>query len=216
MMHKTQLKTNYAVLLALCCLSAAASAEPKTESAGQQAYKKIQGMVRQLTEEKQALAAENAELLAKVTKLEALAQQIAPLQAEVALHKTQADSLRNNNGTLEAQLATEQHKQQDLHRKLKEVVAEAKKIQTDNQLLVAAVQEREHWIKQCGDNNHALIEANTAMLGKYQEKGFWDSVAEMEPITGIGKVASQNTVEAYQFKLQDLKVTDFEPAANGK
>ena len=215
-MHMTQQKTKYGVLLMLCCLSTAALAEPKTESAGQQAYKKIQGMVRQLTEEKQALAAEKAELLAKVNKLEAVAQQIAPLQAEVALHKGQADSLRNNNGALEAQLANEQNKQQDLHRKLKEIVAEAKQIQTDNQLLVAAVQERERWIKQCGDNNHALIEANTAFLGKYQEKGFWDAVAELEPITGIGKVAGQNTVESYQFKLQDLKVTEFEPSANGK
>jgi len=34
-------------------------------------------------------------------------------------------------------------------------------------------------------------------------------VAEIEPFTGIGKVETQNRVETYQFKLEDLKVTDF-------
>ena len=207
-------------LLVLCLLGAQTIAAPKPESAGQQALKKAQGVVRQLTEEKQALETEKTALLEQVKKLELVAKQIEPLQGEILLHKTQEDTLRNTNGALETQLQREREKQQELHRKIKEIVAQAKQIQNDNQLLVSAIGERERWIKQCTDKNLSLIEANRALVGKYQDKGFWDKAAELEPFTGIAKVETQNTVETYQFKLEDLKVTDFEgnmnPVSQGK
>jgi chromosome segregation ATPase len=202
--------------LLLLCLLGTAIAEPKPESAGQLALKKAQGVVRQLTEDKQALEAEKATLLEQIKKLETVTKQLEPLQNEVVLHKTQEDTLRSNNDTLAAQLKSEQDKQQAIHAKLKEIVSQAKQIQVDNQLLVAAVSEREKWIKQCTVKNTGLLEANRSLMGKYQDKGFWDEVAELEPFTGIGKVESQNTVQTYQFKLQDLKVTEFEPEANSK
>lgn len=195
--------------LLLLCLMGTAIAEPKPESAGQQALKKAQGVVRQLTEDKQALEAEKATLLEQIKKLEAQATQLPALQNEVVLHKSQEDTLRNNNDSLAAQLKSEQDKQQAIHKKLKEIVAQAKQIQADNQLLVAAVTEREKWIKQCTVKNTDLLKVNQSLLGKYQEKGFWDEVAELEPFTGIGKVESQNNAETYQFKLQDLKVTEY-------
>ncbi len=202
----------FAVCLLVCLSGATAFAAPKQESAGQQALKKAQGVVRQLTEEKQVLETEKAALQEEVKKLTGVAQQLGPLQAEILLHKTQEEALRNNNGILAAQLQGEREKQQNLHQKIKDIVTQAKLIQNDNQLLVAAVKEREHWIKQCTGRNKQLLEANHALLGKYQDKGFWNKVAELEPFTGIGKVDTQNTVETYQFKLDDLKVTEFADA----
>jgi chromosome segregation ATPase len=196
-------------MMILLLHGATALAAPKQESAGQQAFKKAQGVVRQLTEEKQALETEKTGLLEQVKKLESIVKQLEPLQGEVQLHKTQAETLRSSNGTLATQLLGEREKQQNLQRKIKEIVAEAKLIQNDNQLLVTAIAERERWIKQCADKNRQLVEANQALVGKYQDKGFWDKLAEIEPFTGIGKVESQTTAETYQFKLEDLKVTDF-------
>ncbi|MDO9106864.1 MAG: hypothetical protein Q7U57_18130 [Methylovulum sp.] len=200
---------NIYLLLLLLLPGIAAHAAPKQESAGQQAFKKAQGVVRQLTEEKRVLETEKAALLEQLTKLENIVQQLEPLQGELQQHKTQAETLRASNSALSAQLDIERRKQQELHGKIKTIVAQAKLIQNDNQLLAAAVTEREQWIRRCSDNNRQLLEANQALLGKYQDKGFWDKLANIEPFTGIGKVETQNTVETYQFKLQDLKVTDF-------
>jgi len=198
------------LLLLLCLLSGAnAAAAPKQESAGQQAFKKAQGVIRQISEEKRALETEKTLLLEQVQKLESIVKQLEPLQAETLLQKTQAETLRNANGALEAQVLSEREKQQNLRNKINEIVAQAKLIQNDNRLLVSAVGERERWMKQCSDKNGQLIEAHRALLGKYRDKGFWDKVAELEPFTGIGKVETQNTEETYQFKLEDLKVTDF-------
>lgn len=203
-------KTRHALLLCVFLLhDVQIGAAPKQESAGQQAFKKAQGVIRQLNEEKLALETEKAGLLEQLKKLESIAKQIEPLQGEIQLHLTQAETLRNSNGALEAQLNSERRKQEDLHRKIKEIVAEAKLIQNDNQLLVNAVNEREQWIRQCSDKNRQLVEADHDLVGKYRGKGFWDKVAAIEPFTGIGNVETQNTVETYQFKLEDLKVTAF-------
>lgn len=196
--------------LMLCLLGAETIAAPKPESAGQQALKKAQGVVRQLTEEKQALEAEKTALAEQIKKLELVAKQIEPLQGEILLHKTQEENLRTANAGLETQLQREREKEQDLHQKIKDIVAQAKQIQNDNQLLVSAVSERERWIKQCTDKNRSLVEANQALVGKYQDKGFWEKLGQIEPFTGLGKIETQNTVENYQFKLEDLKVTDYE------
>lgn len=97
-----------------------------------------------------------------------------------------------------------------MHGKIKEIVAQAKKIQGDNLLLVEAVKEREQWIGQCAQKNQAMLETNGELVRFYQDKGFWDKVGDLEPLTGIGKVNTENTVQDYQFKLRDLKVTPFE------
>ena len=204
-----------ALLVLICLLHGAdACAAPKQETPEQQAYKKAQGVVRQVTEEKRALETEKAGLLEQVKKLESAVKQLEPLQGEVQLHKTQAETLRNANSALEAQLSSQRGKEQDLHQKLKDIVAQAKLIQNDNQLLVSAVKERGQWIDQCSDKNRQLVEANQALLGKYLDQGFWDKLAETEPFTGIARVDTQNTVESYQFKLEDLKVTVFSDGAD--
>ncbi len=202
---------NCKTLLTLIYLlhGAQVGAAPKQETPEQQAFKKAQGVVRQLSEEKRTLESEKAGLQEQVKKLESIVLQLEPLQGEVQKHRTQSEALRSANSGLEAQLNSEREKQQGLHSKLKEIVAQAKLIQNDNRLLVGAVNERAKWITQCSDKNRQLVDANQVLLGKYRDKGFWDELAEVEPFTGIGKVDGQNTAETYQFKLEDLKVTAF-------
>jgi len=196
-------------LLVMLWISTTHAAVPKQPSANSQALQKAQGMVRQLSEEKAALEAEKNALQEQMKKLEAQVKQLSPLQAEVQRYQADAETLRGNNGALNSQLSTVRQKQHALQHQLREIVGQAKQIQADNQLLVSAVREREQWINRCRGKNQQLVAANQDLLGKYQERGFWDRVAELEPFTGIGKVETQNSVETYQFKLEDLKVTEF-------
>lgn len=191
----------------LLCLAQGAAAEPKQESAAQLAMKKAQGALRQLGEEKRALETEKAALQEQLAQLDGIAKQVPPLQSELQQHKAGADSLRQANQALEAQLHGEQERSQSLQRKLREIAAAAKQIQGDNALLLAAVQERQQWIAQCSDKNRQLLEANQELLRQYQDKGLWSSLAEQEPFTGIATVATQNTVETYRYKLEDLQAS---------
>lgn len=192
------------------------AAQPKQSDAAQQALKKAQGVLKQLGEEKAALEAEKktlsdekTALQSQVEKLESALKQISPLQAEVAAQKSAADSLRNSNGALSSQLSRLQANERELNKKLQETVAQAKLIQNDNQLLVSAVQERERWIGRCDEKNRDVIHAANELTTKYQNKSFLEKLSEVEPFTGIGNVEMENTVQNYQFKLEDLKVTKF-------
>jgi DNA repair exonuclease SbcCD ATPase subunit len=193
-------------------------AAPKQNDAAAQALRKAQGMLRQLSEEKAALEAEKKALADEAEKLRGEVARLEPLKGQVEQYRAGLENSRNTNGALQEQLQRAGTRERNLQDRLKEIVAQAKAIQNDNQLLVAAVREREKWIGQCADNNKALIAANGEMLDKYRNKGFWDKLAEAEPFTGIGQVDAENAAEAYQFRLQDLKVTPFEaePDAAGK
>jgi hypothetical protein len=48
------------------------------------------------------------------------------------------------------------------------------------------------------------------MLDQFKTKGFWEQVMANEPLTGIGHVEEEVKAETYQFKLEDLAVTDFQ------
>jgi len=193
-----------------------ATAAPKTND-GSAAIKKAQGIIRQLTQEKAALAAEKTALLtektaqdAKLGSLEENIKKLQPLPAEVERYQSALASVRS---ALEAQLGQEQQRYQALLQKHNDVVVKAKAIYADNQLLVQAVQEREQWIAQCSTRNQELNTAYLKLLGKYQDKGVWQQLAELEPLTGIGKVKTETVVEAYKYKLQQLKMTPFQAQA---
>jgi hypothetical protein len=72
------------------------------------------------------------------------------------------------------------------------------------------VKEREQWIGQCQQKNNNMAAAQAELIQRYQDKGFWDTLGDVEPLTGIGKVKTENAVQDYQFKLEDLKATPFE------
>jgi chromosome segregation ATPase len=196
--------------LVLAIHSTAPAAEPKGDPAAQQALRKAQGMLRDLTQQKTQLETENATLKEQLTKLEADVKRLEPLQGEVERGKVSIESLKSSAGALESRLGQEQEKFSQFAARHKEMVAQAKKIQGDNQLLVAAVKEREQWIGQCGERNRAMLNANQELVGKYKDKGFFDKVAELEPLTGIGRVEAENVEQNYRFKLQDLQMTPFE------
>jgi chromosome segregation ATPase len=200
-------------LLASLAWSLEVSAAPKQNDAAAQALRKAQGMLRQLSEEKAALEAEKKALADEGEKLRGEVARLEPLKGQIEQYRAGLEDSRSANGALQEQLRRAGTRERNLQDKLKEIVVQAKSIQNDNRLLVAAVQEREKWIAQCAENNKALIAANGEMLEQYRNKGFWDKLAEMEPITGIGRVETENLAEAYQFKLQDLKVTPFETEA---
>lgn len=212
------------LMLAVIFSSSTFAVQPKQSDAAQQALKKAQGVLKQLNEEKAAIEAEKNALVQEKTalsadktalqtqigKLESELKQIPSLQSEVAMQKSAADSLRNTNGALNLQLSRSQANERELNKKLQDTVAQNKLTQADNQTLVSAVQERERWIGRCGEKNRDVIAAANELSAKYQSKSAWATLSEIEPFTGIGNVETQNTLQNYQFKLDDLKVTSFE------
>jgi hypothetical protein len=75
----------------------------------------------------------------------------------------------------------------------------------------ALVAEKATWEAEKTTQN-AKLASLEEILNKYKEKGVWEQLAELDPLTGIGKVATENVVQDYKYKLQQLKITPFKPA----
>jgi DNA repair exonuclease SbcCD ATPase subunit len=190
---------------------------PKQDAAVQQVLRKAQGAIRQLSEEKTKLEADNAALQKdkaalqeQIAKLEASVKQLEPLPAEIDKQKALIEGLQKDKAGLEGQLTQGRDREQGLHGKLKNTVGLAKQIRADNQLLVAAVKEREEWIARCQQKNTHLAELQEQIIHSYEEKGVWEAMADAEPLTGIAHVKTENAAQDYQFKLDDLKATPFQ------
>lgn len=186
---------------------------PKQSNAGDQALRKAQGMLRQIGQEKAALEAEKSELLQQVKNLEAEVKRLQPLQQEIDRYRASTENLQGLKGKLESDLEKAQKRAQKQLKKQQKIIDQARQIQNDNQLLVAAVQEREQWINVCTANNSNLVEINQELLNKYQKKGFFQKLGELELLTGISNVTTENLVESYQYRLEDLTVTRIQKAA---
>ncbi len=202
----------FVILLFFVCGFKVAVAEPKTAD-GSVAIKKAQGLIRQLSQEKSALEAEKTAWLtektgleSKLKTLEETVKKLQPLQGEVEHYKTSLESTKSN---LEGQLSQERQQKQNILQKHNDVIVKANAIHADNQLLVEAVKEREQWIEQCTGNNKKLHEANSAILKKYEEKSFFQQMRELEPITGIGNIETESTVEDYKYQLKQLQITPY-------
>lgn len=185
---------------------------PKQSNAGDQALRKAQGMLRQLGQEKTALETEKSELLQQVKNLEAEVKRLQPLQQEIDRYRAGTENLQGIKSKLESDLEKAQKRAQAQLKKQQKIIDQARQIQNDNQLLVAAVQEREQWISVCAANNVNLVEINQELLNKYQKKGFFQKLGELELLTGISNVTTENLVENYQYRLDDLTVTRFQKA----
>lgn len=189
-------------------------AEPKAAPPGGDAIRKAQGLIRQLSQEKQTLeaekaawAAEKSALEGKLKALESQARLLPALQDQVERYKAGLDAVRGN---LENQLAQQRQREQALLQKHNDVVLQARDIREDNTVLVQAVREREQWISQCGDLNRKLREVGRDIVEHNGDKSLFQQLAELEPVTGIGQVQQEAQAETYHYRLQQLKVTPFE------
>jgi chromosome segregation ATPase len=192
--------------------------EPKTSDGGG-AIKKAQGLIRQLSQEKTALEAEKAAWLAekagldaKLKSLEAALAKLQPLAAEIERYKAGLESMKAAYESQQGQLGQERRNQQALVDKYNAVIVKANAIYADNQLLVQAVRERETWIEQCSANTQKLRTAALELIDKYRGKSLLQQLGELEPLTGLGQIETETTVEEYKYQLKQLKITPFKAA----
>lgn len=183
----------------------AQTAKAPNNSATDQALKKAQGMLRQVSEEKQALVTEKTQLQTKVDALEAQLKQMQALQGEVERQRNSAEALRSANQGLSGQLQQSRLQERSLGGQLQESSKLVDDLKSDNAHLLAASQEREQREQDCLAKNRQLLAAGQAMLERIDNKSLWEKLLEAEPVTGIANVERELQAQDYRFKLEDLK-----------
>jgi chromosome segregation ATPase len=209
-------------VLAMTLAATVAWGQPGNPDASlKEVLRKAQGVMRQLNADKTRLEAEKTALVSEKTALENRVKQLEDNihtleKLPAALERCQAgvESLQGVKTGLEAQIGEARDNAVKLKRQQQVLSEQSRLLQADNQWLVEAVREREQWIDRCGDNNQRLLQTQREWLKKYQEKPWWKRMAELEPLTGIGAVQTENAAESYRYQLHRLQVTPYTPATN--
>ena len=148
-------------------------------------------MLRQMTLERDAVQAENTRLKIEV---EALNRKHAGVKksSDTALAKS-----RESIAVLSADL--------------KQTAQNLLRTESEKTLLQETVVGQAQQVETCESHNVKLLQVNQDLLGHYEKKGFFDSLMQREPITGLKGVELENIVQDYQDRLDRLVFRKKEP-----
>ena len=204
------MKNRLVILLAIPVIFSSFSAfgEARRDGGADDPMRRAQLMIRQLSQQKSSLEAENAKLNQDIQglngQLEKLESQIAKMQKKLA-----SSSTRNEQLTDRVKSDIEKFKQ--LADRFRETSTKLAGANRDNTHLIKAVEERETWINQCHNKNNEMFNANQELLTLYENKSAWDTFKQKENVVGLAKVDLENQLQEYEFKIEDLKTITFRP-----
>jgi chromosome segregation ATPase len=190
----------------LLLVSVTAQAAPRVET-GDNVQRQAQMLMQQMAAEKTVLQKQNGELTAKLAELESRIKQ---LEAEAKQRSGELTAAQRNNEGLRGRVERDSERFKDLSERHGATTSTLRDALADVQLLQSAVQERDHWISQCQTKNEDMFKTNMDLLSAYRDKGALDALAQREPVTGLGSIKVENTVQEYQFRLEDLRTVKFE------
>ncbi len=208
-----KLKSTSAHLMILFCigvLSLSAGkvmAEARRDAAGTaNPMRKMQYLLREMSEEKSSLEAKNSELNADL-KVETGKKE--KLQSKLDRLGKNLNRSKDNNIKLVSRIKQDNERMKEMIARYKQTVAKLRMGNRDNQLLVNAVRERNKWIDRCKQKNLKMYTLNIQLLKRYRNKNFGDEILEKEPVTGLVAVQLENQEQNYKFRLQDLQTPIF-------
>jgi chromosome segregation ATPase len=178
------MKTTVMLAMAMLMTVFLASGEAKAADAEDQKVQRIQHMLRQVSQVRDALQAENTRLKSEIEELNRKHTGIKK-SSDTALAKS-----RESSAALGAEL---QRTEQNL-----------RQIQSDKDLLQETVVGQAQQLETCESHNVKLLQVNRDLLGQYENKGFFDSLMQREPIIGLKGVELENILQDYQDRLDRL------------
>ncbi len=186
---------NKALLILIIAMVGSSQVHANTDKNLQNALAKAQFMLRQLQSEKLTIQKERDALKLELAELQKQnARNIAKGDKKEKKYQNQLSSYRDQYGELKDRFI-------ELRALYRSSLIENKKVN-------AVLMQKTDNFKLCFDNNQKLFEVNQEILGKYENKGFWDIMKKREPVLGFKQVELENLVQEYQYKNEDLLLSD--------
>lgn len=198
------------ILLCVAALGPARAAE-RREDSGQEALRRAQYMLRDLSTQLEASKAENQKLQDQTDKLKAKVTDLEKYrkQGDIKLQK-----LAGYNAGLADRLHQYQIRMQEFvaqHRKTLETLRDTT-TQRDGLKAILARQVKQ--IDYCEAANQKLYQAGTELIRRYRNKGVWDALLQREPVTGLKEVALEKILQRYRARIDRAHLDGAKTASN--
>ena len=200
-MRRTRFFTLIVLLASLLPLPAIA--ETKKPDPQREQIRRLQQVQRKTEQEKATLQLEKSaveeQLKASTEKAQDL-EKTAQRSTSLAKQKTaQITGLETQMSELKARLAESEKRVAQSAESQQKSLAEISRLQTQLAKLNKDLAASEA-------KNLQLYKYSVELMDRYQNKGVWTSVAQMEPFTGLKRVEIENLLDEYRDKLDAQKV----------
>lgn len=183
----------------------------RSEGGDGTAMVKAQMMMRQLSQEKEALQSENAELkkqLASINKkIESLKQEKSHLDKKLGSSKNLISRYKENTEMLRDRILKDNQHLKELVDKFKELIQAFKVVEGEKAQLKTNMQQNRQDMLSCAEKNMKLIQNNSDLVKLYKKKDVWDALMQAEPVTQLKQVEIENIAQEYQNTIDLLKIS---------
>ncbi len=118
--------------------------------------------------------------------------------------------LNSENTRLAGELTREKTRFEELVSRYREAAVTLRDSETDRAAKTQQLAQSDLGLRSCVDRNANLYALNQEVLGKFEDQGFWSSLARREPFTQLKRVQLENLVDDYRNRALDQKAA---PAA---
>lgn len=178
----------------------AAKAEDGRRDGGDQAMKRMQYMMQQLSKEKAQLEKKNS---IQLKEIEVLTEKLVAAESDLARFKKKSSKLEKNVAVKKRTIAKREDQLRKLAGKYKDAAILVRQLNRNKNDLLASVEQKDNFIGDLQEKNFRLFEVNQDLLKLYENKSAWDSLTQREPVTGLRQVEIENLVQEYRFRLED-------------
>lgn len=152
--------------------------------ADDQKMMRAQRLLRQVSQERDALQAENSQLKNQVNDLN---------KRLGSLKKTSENALAKSHESNSALSANLEH-----------ITLNLRQTETAKNQLQETVVDQAQQIESCETNNVKMVQINRELVDRYEKKGAVDALLQREPLTQLKRVEFENIVQEYQDQIDKL------------
>lgn len=196
------------VLSVLGAAVAPAQAEVR-RAGGEEALAKAQYLLQQMSQEQDALKAQNAKLQGQV---DSLSRQLSGLKKGLQQKKRDLSATGNELARYKVRDKALLDRLLALRNKFKEVIAKfrqtidtLRQVEIQRNQLKTSLEDRTHEVQACIKKNIDLYKTDLDLVNQYEHKGVWAALLQKEPVTGLKKVEIENAVQKYNTRLEKLR-----------
>jgi chromosome segregation ATPase len=171
---------------------------------------RLKETLRVLTQRLRAAETERNNLISDKAQFEqekkTLTAKVEALTKQAAADKEQIDMLTAKTDAQEKELADTKDALAKWKAAHEQVVAEAKKIESERARLAGEAAVLKRTVEDRERKNRELYKLGNEILTRYEKFGLGEALTAREPFTGITRVKLENLVQDYQDKLADQRV----------
>lgn len=204
------MKTAYlAPSLAVLALSLASPLLAQTQRQGGGANPAVMQQLQAMTTERSALQAENTRLKAEADGLRKERDALKAGQDGAARRSKTADeqavTAQRERERLEAELAQQKSRMQELVDKFRETATTLRDMEAEGATAKQSLAQRDTELKACADRNRKLVDLNEEVLHKLADQGLWSSLSRHEPFTRLKRTQLENLADGFRERADEQR-----------